>query len=191
MKRIIWTVLATAMVTGCGGGEEVGDEAVVVDTMTVAPTAAGEPTDPQIAAIAVAANDVDIAAGQMAIEKGADDEVKAFGQRMVTDHSAVNQQATELVSRLGVTPEANPTSQQLAADGTAARERLSALSGADFDRAYIDNEVTYHETVLSAIDQTLIPSSENAELKALLEQVRPAIAAHLDHARQIQTRLAQ
>jgi putative membrane protein len=108
---------------------------------------------------------------------------------MITDHTAVNQQASALVGKLGVTPEANPTSQQLTSDGAAARERIGQLSGAAFDRAYVDNEVAYHQAVLDAIDNTLIPSSQNAELKSLLQQVRPAIAAHLDHAKQVQGKL--
>ena len=49
--------------------------------------------------------------------------------------------------------------------------------------------MAYHQAVLDAIDKTLIPNAKNAELKALLEQTRPAIAAHLDHAKQIQASL--
>jgi putative membrane protein len=116
--------------------------------------------------------------------------VKEFAQRMITDHSAVNQQAGELVARLGVTPEESPTSRQLAQGGESARERLSGLSGAEFDRAYLENEVAYHQKVLDAIDGTLIPGAQNAELKGLLEQTRPAVAAHLEHARQLQGSLA-
>jgi putative membrane protein len=191
IDRMIWVVTAGVALGACGGGDDAATEDLGADTAAVAAAPAADgPTDPQIAAIVVAANNVDIAAGQLATEKGSDAEVKSFGQQMVTDHTAVNGQATELVTRLGVTPEENPTSQQLTSDGEATRQRLSGLSGAEFDRAYIDNEVTYHQTVLDAIDQTLIPGADNAELKALLEQVRPAIAAHLEHARTIQTRLA-
>jgi putative membrane protein len=63
---------------------------------------------------------------------------------------------------------------------------LKTLSGAAFDKAYIDHEVAYHEAVLNALDKTLIPSAKNAELKALLVKVRPAFVAHLDMAKQIQ-----
>ena len=191
VDRLIWVLAVGVAVGACGGDDEAATSDVAVDSAAPAAAPAAEgPTDPQIAAIVVAANNVDIAAGELAKEKGTNAEVKAFAQQMITDHTAVNQQATDLVTKLGVTPEENPTSQQLTQGGQAARDRLSALSGAEFDRAYIDNEVTYHQTVLDAIDQTLIPSSENAELKTLLEGVRPAVAAHLEHARQIQTRLA-
>jgi putative membrane protein len=64
--------------------------------------------------------------------------------------------------------------------------RLKALKGAAFDKAYVDNEVTYHQTVLDAVDKTLIPSAKNEELKALLVKVRPAFVAHLEHAKHLQ-----
>jgi putative membrane protein len=193
MNRIAAAALALAFATAaCGGSDDGASEsgATPADTtaaaVSAAPAPAGAVTDPQIAAIVVAANDVDIAAGQLARERGSNAEVKAFAERMVTDHTGVNKAATDLVTRLGVAPEPNATSQQLTSDGEAARQRLQGQSGAAFDRAYIDQEVAYHQAVLDAIDQTLIPGAQNAELKALLEQTRPAVAAHLEHARRIQ-----
>ncbi len=76
---------------------------------------AQSPSDAQIAAIVVAANQVDIDAGKLAESKGSNAEVKAFGKQMVTDHSGVNQQATALVTKLKVTPEDNATSKSLKA----------------------------------------------------------------------------
>jgi putative membrane protein len=51
--------------------------------------------------------------------------------------------------------------------------------------------VTYHQQVLDAIDKVLIPNAKNGELKALIEKVRPAIEAHLQHAQQIQSKLGK
>ena len=147
------------------------------------------PTDPQIAAIVVTANQVDIDAGKLAESKATNQEVKAFARQMVTDHTGVNKAATALVTRLKVTPEENATSRSLKSGGDANVQHLKALEGAAFDRAYIDNEVTYHQSVLDALDHTLIPGAKNAELKALLVKVRPAFEAHLAHAKQIQSTL--
>lgn len=146
-------------------------------------------SDAQNAAIVVSANDVDIAAGKLAGPKAADPRVKSFAETMVRDHGAVNKAATDLVMRLQVTPEDNATSRALTDAGIAKRTELQGLSGAAFDRAYVDNEVTYHQQVLDAIDQTLIPSAQNAELKKLLQDTRPAVAHHLDMARQLQASL--
>jgi putative membrane protein len=147
------------------------------------------PSDPQIAAIVVTANQVDIDAGKLAKSKSHSAEVKAFAQRMITDHSGVNKSATELVTKLHVTPEPNATSKSLQQGGDDNLSNLKTLSGAAFDKAYIDHEVAYHQAVLDAMDKTLIPSAQNAELKALLVKVRPAFVAHLEHAKKIQAAL--
>jgi putative membrane protein len=108
---------------------------------------------------------------------------------MITDHTAVNEAAVALVTRLGVTPAESSTSTGLKASAEQTRARLNALSGVEFDRAYIANEVAYHQAVLNAVDNALIPSAQNAELKATLVSVRPAFVAHLQHAQQLQASL--
>ena len=149
------------------------------------------PNDAQIAAIVVTANQVDIDAGKFAATKASSQEVKAFAEQMVTDHTGVNKSATELVTKLKVKPEDNPTSASLKSGGEQNLQNLKSLQGAVFDRAYIDNEVTYHQSVIDAMDKTLIPSAKNAELKALLVKVRPAFVAHLEHAKRMQSALVK
>jgi putative membrane protein len=162
-----------------------------VFVIAAADASAQSVTDAQIAAIVVTANQVDIDAGRLAASKTNTAEVKKFGQQMITDHTAVNKQATALVTKLKVTPEDNPTSQNLKAGGDKNIANLKDLKGAAFDKAYIDNEVAYHQAVIDAIDKTLIPSAQNAELKALLVKVRPAFVAHMEHAKMIQSSLAK
>jgi putative membrane protein len=147
------------------------------------------PNDAQIASIVVTANQVDIDAGNLAKSKAASADVKAFAAQMVTDHTGVNKSAKELVTRLKVTPEDNPTSQSLKTGGDTNVTALKALKGKAFDKAYIDHEVAYHQQVIDAMDKTLIPSASNADLKALLVKVRPAFVAHLEHAKQVQASL--
>jgi putative membrane protein len=146
-------------------------------------------TDPQIAAIVVTANQVDIDAGMLAAARSSNAEVKAFGQMMVKDHSGVNKSASDLVTRLKVTPQDNPTSQSLKSGGESNVAHLKTLSGAAFDKAYVDHEIAYHQQVLDALDKTLIPGASNAELKDLLVKVRPAFVAHLHHAQMLQDTL--
>lgn len=149
------------------------------------------PNDAQIAAIVVAANQVDIDAGKLAESKAHSKEVKEFGRLMVVDHGGVNKAATELVQKLKVTPQDNPTAQGLKQGGDENLAQLRKLSGAQFDKAYVDHEVTYHQAVLDAVDKTLVPSARNAELKALLIKVRPAFVAHLEHAKHLQAQLGK
>jgi putative membrane protein len=159
-------------------------------TLALAGTARAQaPTDPQIASIVVTANQVDIDAGKLASSKGSNADVKKFGAQMVTDHTGVNKQATALVTKLKVTPEDNPTAESLKKGGEENVATLKTLSGKAFDKAYIDHEVAYHQQVLDALDKTLIPNAQNAELKALLVKVRPAFVAHLEHAKHLQATL--
>ena len=160
-------------------------------TALVASAQSGGPNDAQIAAIVVTANQVDIDAGKLAESKSTNKEVKAFGKQMVTDHTGVNKAATDLVTKLKVKPQDNPTAQSLKAGGDANEKKLKALTGAAFDKAYVDNEVTYHQAVIDALDKTLIPNAQNAELKALLVKVRPAFVAHLEHAKHLQATLGK
>ena len=152
---------------------------------------AAAPTDPQIAAIVVTANQVDIDAGKFAKAKSHSKDVRQFAQMMVTDHSAVNKQAVALVHRLKVTPENNGTSDSLKQGGVDNLAKLKTLKGRAFDRAYIDHEVAYHEAVIDALDKTLIPSAKNEELKALMVKVRPAFDTHLEHAKHLQSVLGK
>ena len=146
-------------------------------------------TDAQIASVVVTANQVDIDAGNIALQRASSPAVKQFAQLMVSDHTGVNKSATELATKLKVTPEPNATSRSLKEGGDKNLANLKSLKGAAFDRAYIDHEVAYHQQVLDALDKTLIPGAKNEELKALLVKVRPAFVAHLEHAKHVQSEI--
>jgi putative membrane protein len=156
----------------------------------IAATASAQaPSDAQIAHIVVTANQVDIDAGKLAASRATNAEVKAFGEMMSRDHAGVNKQAVDLATKLKVTPQDNDTSKSLKAGGEKNVANLKTLKGAAFDKAYIDNEVAYHQAVLDAVDKTLIPSAQNADLRALIVKVRPAFVAHLEKAKQVQSSL--
>jgi putative membrane protein len=151
--------------------------------------APGALSDPQIAAIVVAANQVDIDAGNLAIKKTKNAEVKKFAEQMVTDHTSINKAAVDLVTKLKVTPEESDASKGLTSGGADNRAKLEKLDGAAFDKAYVDNEVAYHKAVIDVIDTKLIPSATNADLKSTLVSVKPAIEEHLKHAEMVQAKL--
>ena len=166
--------------------------AIVFASALIVPAAglAQSVNDAHIASIVVTANQVDIDAGNFAKTHAKNPQVKQFAQQMVTDHTGVNKQAVALATKLKVTPEDNPTSQSLKSGGEANVTKLKTLKGADFDKAYIDHEVDYHQAVLDAVDKTLIPNAKNAELKELLVKTRPAFVAHLEHAKHVQAELS-
>ena len=147
--------------------------------------AADKPSDAQIAHIAYTAGAIDVKAAEQALTISKNEAVRDFATNMVKDHTAVNDQALALVKKLGVTPEDNDISKGLAKNAEAKLAELSKLSGADFDKAYVANEVAYHKAVDSALADTLIPSSSNAELKALLETGLKIFQGHEMHAEHV------
>lgn len=147
--------------------------------------AAAGPTDPQIAHIAYTAGNIDIAAAKQALAKSHNATVRDFAQEMVRDHEAVNDKALALVKKLKVTPESNATSEALSKQADATMKRLAGLSGKAFDRAYVDNEIGFHKTVNGALESTLIPAANNAELKSLLETGLTLFREHQAHAEHV------
>ena len=143
-------------------------------------------SDPEVAHVAVVANQIDIAYAAIAKEKSKDADILKFAETMTNDHNAVINQASALVKKLNVTPKENSVSQKLLADAEVTKKSLRAKSGKAFNKAYIDNEVTYHKAVIGAVEGLLIPEAENAELKALLQNIVPALKTHLEHAEMVQ-----
>lgn len=146
---------------------------------------AAKPTDPQIAHIAYTAGALDVDVSKLAVTKAQNKDVRAFAEGMVRDHEAVNKQALDLVKKLKVTPEDNDTSRALTKQATEKKAELSKLSGAAFDKAYINNEVAFHKTVNGALEKLLIPSANNAELKSLLQTGLKLFQGHQQHAEKV------
>lgn len=147
--------------------------------------AQGKPNDAQIAHIAYTADNIDIKAGQLALQKSKNAKVRSFAEDMVRDHTAVNDKALALVKKLNVTPEDNATSRALTQQADAEYKTLSALNGTAFDKAYAENELAYHRQVIDALRATLIPSTTNPELKQLLQTGLKIFEGHLQHAEQL------
>ena len=145
------------------------------------------PSDAQIVGIVLAADQIDIDYGKIALQKSKDKKVREFAQRMVTDHSAVQKSVIELADKLGVKAEDSSASTGLKSGAADITTKLNSLKGKEFDKFYIDNEVSYHNTVTDAVDAVLIPNAQNAELKSALEGAQPLFLKHLEHARSIQS----
>ncbi len=158
---------------------------------TAQPSDTAALTDANIAAIVLAANTVDIKNGELAIARSKTQSVREFAKQMVTDHTSVNEKATALATRLQLVPKESQASLSLVANTDSTRNKLRKLSGVAFDRAYVTNEVAYHQAVIDLLDGTLVPSVENKDLKDLLIAVRPAFVAHLEHAKMIQASLVK
>ncbi|MEA2723464.1 MAG: putative rane protein [Gemmatimonadales bacterium] len=145
--------------------------------------------DPTIVAIFDNANSFDIETGKLAAKRGHSNEVRQFGAMLARDHDMVRQQGRDLAKKLGVTP-TPPAGDQSARDQAATLHRLAGLRGAEFDRAFLQHEATFHRDVIAAVKSTLLPAIKNEELKALVVKVAPAFQAHLDMAENLSKRVA-
>jgi putative membrane protein len=162
---------------------------VVAVTLNTPAQAQAAPTDPQIVGIVVAANQIDIDYAKSALAKSKTKQVRDFAQQMVSDHSALQKSVFALGAKLKVTPAESDTSTALKAQAKEMTGKLKAARGKAFDMAYIDNEITYHQAVIDAVNKVLIPNAQNAELKSALSGAVPLFQGHLEHAKNVQAAL--
>ena len=140
--------------------------------------------DATIVAIFDAANTYDIEAGALAEKKTKNHDIHEFAEMLQRDHKAVRQQGRDLAASLKVTP-TPPADFALAKAHTDAMAKLRSLSGHAFDRAFLQNEVDFHNAVINAVTTTLLPATQNAQLKDLETRVAPAFVAHRDRAQNL------
>jgi putative membrane protein len=188
---VVLLLIAVAGLSSCGKKQETTENTTsnMPDTAGQMSSMAPAMTDGNIVAVVKTANDADIDNGNAAKGITKNSKVRAFAEQMVTDHTSVNKQIDDLKGRLNINPEDNDASRNFKTMADAQRDSLKKLKGAEFDRAYIDAEIAVHQQVLDMLDNTLIPSAQNADLKTLLQNARPTISAHLDHAKQVQAGL--
>ncbi len=133
--------------------------------------------DAAIVGIFDIANTADIETGRLAMERGQSKDVRDFGRMLVDAHTAVRQNGRELAKKLSVTP-TTAAAADMQKGHAAAMAKLSALRGAEFDRAFLDHEIAFHAAVIDAVKTTLLPAIRNAEVKDLVTKVAPAFEAH-------------
>ena len=190
MKSIIqslgYLTLASAVLVGCmtatnpATAEYDGDGQAMKKEVTMKK----EPklNDLQIAHIAYTAGNIDIRYAHLALALSDNPEVRKFAELMIRDHTAVNNKALALAKKLQITPQDNPTSQQLEEQAEKIRAELSQLRGEEFAKRYAANELGYHQTVNNVVENTFIPNAQNAELKALLTAALQTFKVHEGHA---------
>jgi len=169
------------------GAPEGGDAAAVIDAADA--TAAGVTGDPQVLDVLLTANAAEVQAGQLALSRAVTTEVHAFGQTMVTDHTAAAQREQGFASDAGIVAEPSSVSQEVQSVANALMAQLQSLSGIAFDRAYITSQVQVHSQLLTLIDKVLVPAATSAAMRAELAAVRVGVAAHLARAEGIDTLL--
>ena len=115
--------------------------------------------------------------------------MRSLAQMMVQDHSQADSRGMILAKKENVDREPSSTSESLETEAREATRTLRTQTGTDFDKDYVDTQVREHQAVLETLDQKLIVSATNPALKSYLVEVRAAIAAHLEHAQELQKEL--
>jgi putative membrane protein len=138
-----------------------------------------ELSDAEVAAVLRAANTGEVEQGELAMMQASNDDVVAYAARMVDEHTAANMRLDELLDAESIEPEENALSEQLTAESMDTLAELEDESGMDFDLAYMEAQRTAHAQVLEIADEVLLPSTQNADLRAELQMLRPAVADHL------------
>ena len=198
LRSAIYLLCALFLLNSCNSGGSnsettATDSTVSATTPTTTDTtssatqsASPKLTDPEIASVAVNADQIDIDYAAIAKKKSKNAKVLEFAATMAKDHQNVNDQAVALAKKLSVTPKDNAITQSLLTGAKTTKDMLNSKSGAEFDKAYIDNEVAYHKAAIDLVENTLIPDATNAELKSLLQTALPIFKEHLAHAEMVQ-----
>jgi putative membrane protein len=126
-------------------------------------------TDSQIIHIVYTAGQIDTAAANLALKNSSNNVVRDFANVTLRDYAAAYTVAASLIAKLNINPQDNAISRSLAGAAAEHAQRLSKLSGGDFDKAYIQNELAFYVFISGALEVTLIPSAQNSEIKSLLQ----------------------
>jgi putative membrane protein len=170
----------------------VGAVVFTLRVVSAAPAPASTPVraldDATIVAIFDAANASDIETGELGAKMGSTKAVRDFGAMLARDHKQVRQQGRDLAKKLNVAPTPRKDDESMKAHA-AVMKKLMSLEGAVFDKAFLQNEVGYHDAVIAAVTNTLLPAIQNVELKNLVVTVAPAFAAHRDAAKNMLSKM--
>lgn len=140
---------------------------------TVGWVAFAQETDALFATAAAQSDLYEITSSELALERASSEEVRAFAQRMIDDHTATTEQLTPVAEALGVTP---PTETTAAAQLDLAY--LGTLEGEAFDTAYMEQQRLSHEAAVAAFEIAAETAQDEA-LRAFVTKNLPVIQAHM------------
>ena len=132
----------------------------------------------------LADGDAEVKLGRLAQERGASADVRAFGAMMVEKHTVAGTELKRIATRHNVAPKPDARG-----DLDDAFDRLSKLSGADFDRAYLEVMIDEHEDAVDALEKKAGRNDEHADIKDWALKSLPEVKQHLTRAKDLRERL--
>lgn len=146
-------------------------------------------TDANIGSFAQTYNTGAVQISQLAVTRSTNPAVRSFAQMLAQDHNAANQELAKILSSQRIQPAPSSMTQEVQNFNSQAMASLQTRSGADFDRAYLDSEISEHQWVISQLDNVLIPQAKDKELRNYLKAGRTLEAKHLQEAQQLRSSL--
>jgi putative membrane protein len=165
------------------------DAKPIEGTMGGGPSADTTTTAPKPPTTEKPMTDGEIEMAQLATKSATNADVKNFAAMMVTQHRDMETKGKTLAAKAKITPAENDASKSLKSDVDSSLATMKGQKGKDFDKAYIDAQVKAHRDVLNMIDNKLLPSAQNGDLKTMLTDARTHVATHLAKAEEIQQKL--
>jgi putative membrane protein len=153
---------------------------------STAPGAKDKPmSDAEVLGVTAAANDGEVKMADLALKKAASAEVKKFATMMKTHHTAAAGKGKTIATKAKITPAENDVASSMKSDSASTMKDLEGKTGKDFDKAYMDAQVKAHKDVLDKIDNKLMPSAQNGEVKSMLTEMRQTVSTHLTKAEEL------
>ncbi len=164
----------------------------VVDTMPAEKS--NDWTDTRILRAVQAANTADSTVAAYARSAAQSPGVKEYAQLMMREHGIANRELAAMAGRINLPYDSSHVGEDdprmhVMEKGRATMEDLRKHTGLEFDKEYVEEEIELHEHVLKEIEKDLMPNAQHPEIRAFLEKVRPAVAAHLERAKGLQEEL--
>jgi putative membrane protein len=147
-------------------------------------------SEPAVMDVLRTANTIAIRSARLARTRSTNDAVRAYAVQVLEDQMAASAKLSQLARRMDVRPRSDPASRELTSQADQARATFETKRGDSFDRAYIDNEIQFHQKLLDLLDRTLAPAAADSEMKAYLAAERSRLAAQLNHAQHVQSALS-
>ena len=149
--------------------------ALAVAGAAAAQTPTPTPPAAQYVMLAAQSDQFEIQTGKLAVAKGNTSAVKAFGRRMVTDHTKSTAMVNTAVRlshmKSGPPPALNPDQQAMLTE-------LQGLKGDAFDKDYISQQEAAHKQALT-LQSDYAKSGDNSRLKSVAAKIVPVVNMHI------------
>lgn len=147
-------------------------------------------TDAEILDVLHQADVVAVANAQALGKRGKDAQVRALAQAIEKHHTKADRERDAAARKVGIAPSASALGSTLKTDGESAAGKLRALQNKELDDTFLAETVRAHQQLVTLVDERLVPSATNEDVKKQVLAFRTAVAGHLEQAKRLSPALA-